>query len=83
MVATTMAHPKIMKAHKNLPGDTPNDFSKFRGDWMCGFLIHFNPNKETLIHFYLYRFTFHRVKIHLWYTSFTYLHFVREYYIIS
>ena len=32
-----MVHPRIMKIHKNLPGDTPNDFQKFRGDWMYGF----------------------------------------------
>ena len=63
MVATLMVHPRIMKVHKNLPGDipnifayqniilalriclhkkffiwwpgdTPNQFPKFRGGWM-------------------------------------------------
>ena len=34
MVATLMVHPRIMKIHKNLLGDTPNDFPKFRADQM-------------------------------------------------
>ena len=37
IVATLMIHPRIMKIHNNLPGETPNDFPKFRGDWMYGF----------------------------------------------
>ena len=37
MAATLMVHPRIMKIHKNLSGDTPNDFPKFRGDWVYGF----------------------------------------------
>ena len=37
MVATLILHLQIMKIHKNRPGDRPNDFSKFHGDWMYGF----------------------------------------------
>ena len=37
MVATLMVHPRIMNIHKNLPANTPNDFPKFRGDWMYDF----------------------------------------------
>ena len=43
-----MVHPRIIKIHKNLPGDTPTDFPKFHGDWMYGFSIHWvQTNKQT------------------------------------
>ena len=59
MVATLMVHPRITKIHKNFLGDTPNNFKKFRDDWMCGFWIHWvQTNKQTNklpdIHFYIH-----------------------------
>ena len=53
-----MVHPRIMKIHKTLPGDTPNDFPKFLCDWMYEFWIHWvQTNKQTQIHFYIYVYT--------------------------
>ena len=43
-------HPRIMKIHKNLSRDTPNDFPKFRGDWM-----YVCTDKHTFNFIYMYR----------------------------